>query len=315
LHNLIIALHGYEGNHKVYPPAMLADHHMYKKVQGNNGTSELPGFYGTSEHDPAWAWTGFLLPNIEQKPVYDTLQISQIRARDAMQLAFAATPNTAMQQAFQSPIGVLLCPSDTSNGKGLVVNFSNANKADPAHRTRNVWGNGEARATIQSNYVGVNRGGPIGNPRVSIVQDASWNQSGVFRINSATTLSQIIDGGSNTLFIGERATEYTNRVGSIGQVVTPWGGLALMAGGSDATIADNNCPANLSCGLSDVTSPVGRVPLNSGTNANFTNSSLHPGGCQFALGDGKVTFVSDNIDLAAFGNLGGIADRKPVKVP
>ncbi len=44
-------------------------------------------------------------------------------------------------------------------------------------------------------------------------------------------------------------------------------------------------------------------------------SSLHPGGAQFALGDGKVAFLSENTDLGVLGNLGAINDGNPVTVP
>jgi hypothetical protein len=44
-------------------------------------------------------------------------------------------------------------------------------------------------------------------------------------------------------------------------------------------------------------------------------SSLHAGGAQFALGDGKVTFMSENIDLVVASHLARKADGVPVRVP
>ena len=47
--------------------------------------------------------------------------------------------------------------------------------------------------------------------------------------------------------------------------------------------------------------------------ANF--SSLHHGGIQYVMGDGKVKFISENVDYNTFRWLGEIDDNHPVRVP
>jgi hypothetical protein len=42
-------------------------------------------------------------------------------------------------------------------------------------------------------------------------------------------------------------------------------------------------------------------------------SSLHPGGAQFVLGDAKVAFMSENIDLAVAAALAKKNDGVPTK--
>ena len=51
---------------------------------------------------------------------------------------------------------------------------------------------------------------------------------------------------------------------------------------------------------------------------NFTTigfGSQHPGGCQFALMDGKVTFFSENIDMLTYKALGSRARGEAARVP
>ena len=63
------------------------------------------------------------------------------------------------------------------------------------------------------------------------------------------------------------------------------------------------------------------IPINSadgnGSTTDTLNTftrlfgSLHPGGCHFAMCDGSVRFVSENVDLAAYQNT---AQRKDAQV-
>ncbi len=60
-------------------------------------------------------------------------------------------------------------------------------------------------------------------------------------------------------------------------------------------------------------------PINSTKyNANWHNVSFgsnHPGGAQFALGDGKVAFLSENIDLLTYKALGSREGEEVARVP
>lgn len=88
-----------------------------------------------------------------------------------------------------------------------------------------------------------------------------------------------------------------------------------------------DCGGENNCALTHVSGTLGRCPINSKTGAcgaqtTSTNgvamagfSSHHPGGAQFVLGDGKVTFMSENIDLAVAARLATKADGNPVRVP
>ncbi len=312
LHNLVIAIHNYEGSFKVAPPALLQDYHTY--LTSTSGSNKA-GLFGNNNEGAAWSWTGFLLPQIEQKPAYDTLQVSTVRAAVAIDQAFGGG-NVAKRTVFTTPIDLLRCPSDPGDelSPGGMRSVSN------------VVGGGGKVDTIISNYIGISRGGSSGADsnnlfQVGRQQDAGWSNAGVSRLGIGTRFAQITDGLSNVLMIGERASRYTAN----GQTVEADAGLALIGGGSNVTNNTNICGAN--CGMADVTGAIAAVPLNPPRDPSTNDaeqvhrwgrtgfSSLHPGGVQFSLCDGKIVFCSENIDLQVLCDLARYADGRPVRAP
>jgi len=60
--------------------------------------------------------------------------------------------------------------------------------------------------------------------------------------------------------------------------------------------------------------------VNSGCRSNLSSASWgfkseHPGGAQFAIGDGSVRFLSQTIDHWTYQYLGNRADGQPVQLP
>ena len=95
-----------------------------------------------------------------------------------------------------------------------------------------------------------------------------------------TRLRDITDGTSNTLAIGEALPDLCNRTWWFG-----WNSTAATAG----------LPLNY------YVTYVQTNALNAGAwPRNYGFNSRHTGGGQFALGDGSVRFVSQNIDLGVY---------------
>ena len=155
---------------------------------------------------------------------------------------------------------------------------------------------------------------------------------GMFGINLKTNFSNLTDGSSNTLCVGEGATGGKWRVASgndpntainppNGRVQQGWiapqpNPLAIQSlsgfttGGNWGTtvyqlnrnpiietVYDDAALANCNASTTDYTS-------------NFR--SFHTGGAQFLLGDGSGRFISENIDATLYNNLGGRADGQVV---
>ena len=141
-----LGLHNYHGTKKVFPPA-------YKTT--------------TAAVSPGWGWGAFIMPFIDQLPLYDSLNPENTAFNAANP---AATP-TALQQ---TALAVYRCP---------------ANAAPDLNAQRYHFGTSNYRAVA----------GPVTIPNFSENQDFQ----GVMYQNSAIKIAQITDGTSNTLALGE----------------------------------------------------------------------------------------------------------------
>ncbi len=114
--------------------------------------------------------------------------------------------------------------------------------------------------------------------------------SGIFYLNSSTRYEQIRDGSSNTIFLGEKIDSPTTLGWLSGTRETLRNTSAINSPGQhnwrDHRKEKQNLPPNVVGGF----------------------GSFHTGGAQFALGDGSVRFISENINPETFKNLGNRAD-------
>lgn len=126
------------------------------------------------------------------------------------------------------------------------------------------------------------------------------DNTGVMFLNSSITYDQITDGSSNTIFIGEQLFDKTDlgwmsgtraslrNTGSFNRDLLK----KQYSSPNDSDEEKENQPA---------IDPLLKV-------GGF--GSYHVGGANFALGDGSVRFISENIDAALFEQLGNRADGK-----
>ena len=307
LHNLAIAIHGYESSFRCFPPAMIAEFHRRKLTAGGTVISGTNGV--AHRRGPNWNWTALILPMVEQKPAYDALGVSKRSAAQAVEAAF--TSETTARQVLQSPIDLFKCPSDNLPD----LNTGNRQIGYPAPGFATLVN------TANMNYMGVGNGSPAPSQHgVSMVQDPTWVQNGAMLLNNARMMSHFRDGTSNTLFIGERVWQYpcplsTNVTSANGCQARA--GVLFVSGGSDGQTGDR-CADNADCGMGAAMGSVGGLPIHQqlhDANSRVQFSSMHPGGTQFALVDGKVTMVSENTDLGVLEGLGTAAGNETVRVP
>jgi prepilin-type N-terminal cleavage/methylation domain-containing protein len=131
---------------------------------------------------------------------------------------------------------------------------------------------------------------------------ATPSSIGIFRPNSATRFTDVTDGTSNVLMIGEmqrlkwsseKPEEQTSQDG--------WalGGVATLFSAANAAHSGGNSS--------------GRGGLN---NDYFESpGSDHPGGAQFGVADGSVHYISENVDTNLFDALGSMQDGQSVSLP
>jgi prepilin-type N-terminal cleavage/methylation domain-containing protein/prepilin-type processing-associated H-X9-DG protein len=250
----------------------------------------------------------FLLPYIEQAPLYNQIQ--------SLNSGLGLEPwngNTAYRQR----LSFLECPSDTGDAEPTNVNrnrglTSYAFCVGDNYAMSQTLDGGEERASCSLS-----------------MRKLAINNRGIFGRLNFPSLGSITDGTSNTFLLGERSRPHA--VNSKG--------MSLIIASDPATYVPLSCKAQWngrqyltpSLIFTADTAPGYRAYAGNAFFAGFTTilgpnsavctvgngavsqhwfggvwspSSEHTGGAQFALADGSVRFVSDAVDT---GNLGIVA--------
>jgi len=223
-------------------------------------------------------WIARILPYIEQRNAFKATDFS-VSAYD---------PKNAPVRVLT--ISTLFCPSSAGGG-GATVNFgkqpaSNEAPPEPADDAAaddvgmpSVPGTGpggQVAVAGTSNYAGCHH-----DTEAPIAE----TNNGAFILNRALRVEDFSDGLSQTIFLGEKVVDA--------------GDLGWMSG-TRATLRNTGwSPGGL---------PFPGTAIKGQTVGGF--GSTHPGGAQFALGDGSVQFFSDSIAQVVFQQLGHRADGK-----
>jgi prepilin-type N-terminal cleavage/methylation domain-containing protein/prepilin-type processing-associated H-X9-DG protein len=215
----------------------------YHDAQG----SLPPGYTATAAYPdttPGWGWAAYLLPHLEQDNLYRQLNFN------------APVQNSA---AVRTVVKVYLCPSDTPPSSAFAV-------TDAVGNTLMMAAPSSYAATVGQD--------------ASEVDDPEGD--GVFYRNSKVRMTDIKDGTSQTVMVGDRAWSQTRGV---------WAG----APNNAITIpGDRNAWPN-------ATGPAQALVLVHNNWVNITTdadgglddfSSAHPGGVNLLFADGSVHFVA-----------------------
>ncbi len=233
-----LAIHNYHDTANCFP--MSANH----RVAGNNGFS----------------WIAMSLPHMEASNLYNKLNFNR---------PLIDTSGGNNRQLIQTPLPLLLCPSDPT----------------PAvRRDLAAWW---AWPGEPSPTVGANQGGPAGVTTYMGYQ-GDWFDSdppdGVFERSPArlVTFRHVTDGLSNTMIVGERSPTWS-----------PW---CAWAAGNGAWIVDRY-PLNS-------VRQTAQQPNNTESGGiKYGAVSMHVEGMQALYADGSVHFISDSIDFTLYKRL------------
>jgi prepilin-type N-terminal cleavage/methylation domain-containing protein/prepilin-type processing-associated H-X9-DG protein len=337
LHQIGLALHNYHDTFLVFPPGMIATLFVPNTVDGGSNTdrryadpqealtkftfeNNLP-YHGTS-------WMLHILPFMEQGNVYDQWNF-QRNLLDNGDLTL--NPNILLDEAPPlTEIRAFYCPSRR--------NSMDAQRLNRVRRVIDVEENfewkkgGNDYAGCIGSGIGWTLDEEVENHRgllhlttaqlefesdndpnnlVGLVPGFSSLPAGfdlgVFYVNSSSGLHSMSDGTSNVFMVGER----------------------MLLNGDELALRFDNDPDNneppdpnddtVDLQLSsdgwawggDATLFSTRQGINKGT--HFDNAgSDHPGGAHFAMGDGSVKFINENIELRTFRNLGNMSNTLPV---
>jgi prepilin-type N-terminal cleavage/methylation domain-containing protein len=219
-------------------------HQMCLGLHNYAGTlGTVPSAYLTPVPDfgPGWSWGSLILPYVEQDNLYKSSQVEAIRFGNG---ANPAPPNNWSQ----IPLKLFRCPSDTGPDLNPIrLNFA------------------------MSNYRAV--AGPITYPFFFVNQD----MGGVMFQNSRIRITDITDGTSNTLAVGEcKFDPKTDKRAAI------WPGMSGLRNGA--------------VWISDVMWWVDESTAQVNGTAPQAFSSWHTGGAFFGFCDGSVRFFRNSAD-------------------
>jgi prepilin-type N-terminal cleavage/methylation domain-containing protein len=267
LKQLGLAIHNYHDTFNVLPPGWVST------------------TFQVSAGDPThWSWGAYLLPALDQAPLYNLVTPGSRRIDQNLALGGAnAAGLTTGLPAFS-------CPSDTGP---VLNNFNSAMGANAAQQTdfgtytRYVTnGTVNTIAIAKSNYVMSSDTGDSNTP--AIIYATYGPPLGVGWGDSRVEFRDITDGMSNTIFLGERAWALK------GLTIGAGNALGFSPATSTGSYLNQQCR---SC-LAVIGIPYWGINQTV-TNANHQTrgySSNHVGGAHFLMGDGAVRFISENVD-------------------
>jgi len=282
LKQLGLALHNYHDVFNRFMPGIVSRF----DVNGATGVA-CPDL--TMSEPGCWAWGTFLLPYIDQAPLYNILNPGPLALEQV-----ASTP--AGLSALQTPLAVFRCASDTGPNLNNFDNTVAGVEMTAANYSRfivDLAGNKLPIAT--SNYVIVQSAGDSTTPAICPTQYGP--PLGLASQNSNVGIRDITDGSSNTFAIGERAWKFNNLLAGAGTIY----GVSASAGANIDQSASWNIKSafvNVSGLTYDGLNYSPGIPGSGGQRFHQGRafSSPHEGGVFFLMCDGAVRFISENID-------------------
>lgn len=266
LKQLGLAMHLYHDVHKSFPPGVIGDD---AKNFGGDPNKAFRGF----------GWGALILPFLEEAPLHQRIDFN---------ISLYAVPNwsdvNANEILFTTvTLKKFLCPSDVRAEKD--ENYVVAPNMSSASYVGNYGTNGYVPGGNQNVSWTIGRfyGGYLNS--LNLASFANHRGVGPLFSNSQIRVSDVLDGTSNTVLLGERRGDITVGV-PFNQYVTPsqtfWAGGGNYFTLSSAYFRPNKCNR--------------RTPQTSLDGCVGTFSSLHSGGLQMCLIDGSVRFIADTIE-------------------
>ena len=299
LHNLAIGMHNYHDTQKSFPVA-LANPNNQAGVGVNNGQFQFTG--PTVNLIANWGIT--VLPYIEEQPLYDSFvlfdEVSPSSGQEETSLSTfdnKAPRGTSLQY--------MLCPSDAGLNSFCSLNGGN-------------WARGNYAYNAGLGYVG---------DMMTPTEDEPWiNQCGrgVGGYNRGAKMSQIEDGTSKTLMLGEIRVGLSDRDRRGTWAMPMVGSNVLAQHASNFARGPNDCDPGLDdiANRDDIIADTGGIdgsygifpgnaflaaecmlPSTYAQSVATAVRSKHQGGVHAALCDGSVRFISDDIQ-SGIGSIG-----------
>jgi prepilin-type N-terminal cleavage/methylation domain-containing protein len=222
-------------------------------------------------------WTIMVLPYIDQAPRYASFNTTSGTFFGLYPIESARSES--LKQVLRN--SVFECPSDPNASEGNAT----------------------------TNYMGISGGCSSTTDTGCCATSTARYQSsnGILYNNSKTSIRDVTDGTTNTFLLGE--TKYLVLKGSNSGYYATW------ASGYYQVAADVNTQTVASC-----VNQINSSTWDPGSSANPPTHEVHPntlgsrhiGGAHHTMADGSSHFISENIDITVYRQLGRKADGFPV---
>jgi prepilin-type N-terminal cleavage/methylation domain-containing protein/prepilin-type processing-associated H-X9-DG protein len=251
------------------------------------------------QNGPNWSWIAHMLPYIEQEPLYN--QITAASGSGSIDSVFMSSVPTVVS----TDIKMLFCPSDNAQqtptlkssraDMGIVTSLTNYKGVSGQNWE---WFNFNGNASLTNGYNNPGTGTNAGNYNGLTFGDGMFYRGDGAQRKRTTDIK---DGTSNTFVVGED-------IPSMNQWCSwPYSNNAV---GTCAIPLNNGLPGSLS-----ITFPAGGAPTAGNWPLVYSFRSRHPGGAQFAYGDGSVHFVSMGIDMPTYRAMSTIFGQETLQAP
>jgi len=290
-----LALHNYHSTFNTFPPARFASGQL-----NNNISLAIP-----VKNTTGWA---MLLPSLEQQAAYERYNFN-VCSSSARRSNYPATApvlgiDTVNEPIYSTRFSFLECPSHVDAGEAMtnLPGTQDLYSMRNARRTSYFFSSGQY------------------NDDSSIYPNLAARRLrglGAFGTDGAAKFGDISDGTSNAIAIGESRGGRTKSATNFG----PWGlnGVRTCCFGVVDADANTAIPGTL---ITFSAVHVRDYHINSAHNNDpqgrqfaWTFGSQHPGGAQFTLCDGSVTFLTESMDYLTLVRLAYILDGEPVTLP
>ena len=253
-----LALHNYHSAFKALPMGWYLD--------------PLPMTSGMQANQESWGWGTYILPFLEQKPLFDRMEVNKLRLDQMLDKDPSYWPLIEM------PLSCYRCPSDSSPKTMPQRGTPSRNfemRGDSAYVVDPVRAEGPGTSNYMGN-AGYRRRGQKGIQQNS----GRWQAYGVLLGACSISFSNISDGTSCTFLAGERNARCHAGI---------WCGTPNPNGHGQTGVS-------MLVGFVSFKLNSGFLPVDNNVNGCLRGfASDHPDGANFAFCDGSVKFIRDSI--------------------
>jgi len=286
LKQLGLALHNYLETHSVFPPGVVGSRQPVSGTDPNGINSFVSQVAGTR-----FGWISLLLPFFEQSVIYNQV----VPYMDGKASDYNPSSSPTSWPGAKTHLSVLKCPSDPNAGKKAGLNAA-----------------GQFSDRVFSNYVACHGSTGTSIPSGASTDYSGKNLNGMFYVISKTRMRDVTDGTSNTLMLSEirLVQDQPNGVDDNGADYRGyvWNMLGATVLFSTQNPPNTRTPDRVSFAVVDDPLAPGFKAGTGSVTFRLHARSAHVGGVHAALADGSVRFLSENVDIQTYQNLGSRND-------